>query len=206
MCFYDYIYLLIHITILNIYSLIVTLPVLLAAARCAHGPVTRLLFGPETCRVDIKVVRLTFLTKRAILGSENFGVLLREFCQNFLSVLHLHQGWLKAFDCVQNLFFQKFILNNSECLLQHIVAKLVVYQTLNDKVDSWLQSLGVAQSLHQLAIVLIKGPLEYFVDMVVSAVQAFLDHIRREFQLTQSDEVFSDLFEDLLIFRLVSKL
>ena len=67
--------------------------------------------------MNIKVVRLTLLAKRAILVSENLWVLLREFCQYFLSVLHLHQGRLKTLDCVQNLFLQVIVLNSSERFL-----------------------------------------------------------------------------------------
>ena len=76
--------------------------------------------------MNIKVVRLTLLAKRAILVSENLWVLLREFCQYFLAVLHLHQRGLKTLDCVQNLFLQVIVLNDSERFLENVVAKLVV--------------------------------------------------------------------------------
>ena len=68
-------------------------------------------------------------------------------------------------------------MNNSEGFLQDVVAKLVVDQTLNDEMDSWLQSLGVTQSLHELAVVIIEGAFEDFVYMMISTVQAFLNHV-----------------------------
>ena len=127
--------------------------------------------------MNIKVVRLTLLAKRAILVSENLRVLLREFRQYFLSVLHLHQGWLQTLDGVQNLFLQVIVLDDSKSFLENIVAKLVVDQALHDEVHSRLQSFGEAESLHDLTVIILESPLENFVDVVVSAVQTFLNHV-----------------------------
>ena len=53
-------------------------------------------------------------------------------------MLHLHEGWLKAFDGVQDLFFQKIVLNDPKCFLKNVVAKLVVDQALYDEVNTGL--------------------------------------------------------------------
>ena len=86
--------------------------------------------------MNIKVVRLTPLTKWATLGSEYFWVLFGKFGQNFLSVFHLHKRGLQALDGVQNLFFQEVVLDDSKSFLEDVVAKLIVDQALNNKVYS----------------------------------------------------------------------
>lgn len=65
------------------------------------------------------------LDKRLVLF-EDLRVVFGELGEYLLSVLHLHQRCLQRLDCVQNLSFQIFILNNIERLLKYIVAKLVV--------------------------------------------------------------------------------
>ena len=127
--------------------------------------------------MNIKVVRLTLLAKRAILVSENLRVLFGEFRQYFLTVLHLHQRRLKTLDCVQNLFLQVVVLDGSQCFLENVVAKLVVDQALHDKVHSGLQSLRETESLYNLTVIILESPFENFVNVVVSAVQAFLNHV-----------------------------
>ena len=98
-------------------------------------------------------------------------------------MLHLHEGWLKAFDGVQDLLFQKIVLNDPKCFLKNVVAKLVVDQALHDEVNAGLQGLRATQGLHQLAIIVLEGPFEDLVDVVVPTVQAFFNHVGGEFQL-----------------------
>lgn len=172
---------LIHITILNIYSLIVTLaPVFFAASRGCCRPVARL-FRLETCRMNIKVVRLTPLTKWATLGSEYFWVLFGKFGQNFLSVFHLHKRGLQALDGVQNLFFQEVVLDDSKSFLEDVVAKLIVDQALNNKVYSRLHHFGMSKSLHKLPIIILVSPLKDFINVMIPTIQTFLNNVRRKF-------------------------
>ena len=92
-------------------------------------------------------------------------------------MLHLHQRRLKTLDCVQNLFLQVIVLNDSQSFLENVVAKLVVDQALYNKMYSRLQSFVVAESLYDLTVIILKSTFENFVDMVVSAVQTFLNHV-----------------------------
>jgi hypothetical protein len=59
-------------------------------------------------------------------------------------MFHLHKRWLQTLNCVQDLLFECLVLDNVECLLKNVVAKLVVDQALDDKVHARLQSLCVA--------------------------------------------------------------
>ena len=70
---------------------------------------------------------------------------------------------------------------------------------------SWLQSLSEAESLHDLTVIILESTFENFVNVVVPAVQTFLNHVWREFQLTESYKIFGDLSKNLLVLCLVSE-
>jgi hypothetical protein len=138
--------------------------------------------------------------------SKDFWIIFAQFRENLLAMFHLHKGWLKRLNGVQNLSFQIFILNHIECLLKHIVAKLVIDQALDDKLNSGFKNLGVTQCLEQLFIVVWESSFEDSVDVMVTTTEALLNDVGRELELGQTDEVFGDLLEDQLIFALVTKL
>lgn len=148
---------------------------------------------------------LELLGEWAILVLENLGVILLELGEHFLSVLHLHQGWLQTLDGVQDLSLEVVIRDDIECFLQNIVAKLVVDETLNNEMNPRLERLGLPESLHQLSVIVFESALEYLLNVMVAAVKAFFNHVGGELQLTQANEVFCNLPENLFVFGLVAK-
>mgnify|MGYP007004382666 CR=1 FL=1 len=62
------------------------------------------------------------------------------------------------------------------------------------------------QSLQQLFVVIRESTFENSVNVMVSTVETLLDHVGRELQLGQTNEVLGNLFKDQLVSALVAKL
>ena len=100
---------------------------------------------------------------------ENQRIALLQLGNNFLAVLHLHEGWLKGLDGKQDVPTELLTSDNLESLLEHIVSKLIVDKFLDDEADARFEALGslalVAELVDDLHVVLFQGPSEYLVDV-----------------------------------------
>lgn len=113
---------------------------------------------------------------------------------------------MQCFDGVQNLILKSCIFDRVQSFLQDIVAKLVVYQLLDDEVHSSFKVIFVSSQFGLNGkVILRKASLENLFNVSLlpdleTLIQAFFNNIAREFKLTESDEVFGYQREDAFVF------
>lgn len=86
-------------------------------------------------------------------------------------MFYLHKRWRQRFNHHQNLFSQRLVADHNKRLLEDVITKLVVDQTLHDEMHSSLQVLGFLgvkpKLLHDLLVVLWESTFEYLVDVLL---------------------------------------
>ena len=110
--------------------------------------------------------------------TEHGWISLVELLKDFLTVLELHQGRLKALDGQEDFVSEVFIIDGSNCFLEDVVSELIIDKLLDNEIDSclqiWLSSL-IAKLVDNLEIVLRKGSFEDLLDVCfLSNVQALI--------------------------------